>query len=331
MQSVFFINTSREGVVEHPLPLNNNNLLWRLLMPNIIYNYHYTYLITNTTNQMKYIGVRSCSVLPENDSDYMGSSKSLDEAMNNTPEAFTKIIIETFSTRENANADEQRLHEMYDVARNPEFYNLCIAPMGFCMAGRTHSDETRKKMSKKRSPETRAKMSAAMMGRIHSPETRKKLSDSHKGKTLSEEHKKKMSDSKMGKTPSEETRAKMSESQRGRKHSEETLAKMSISQSGEKHHNYGKSLSEEHKKNLSKSNSGEKNAMYGKSHSEKIRKKISESKMGKSLSEEHKKKLSKATSGENNPMYGKKHTEESIKNMSGPPKEKVTQCVTFLL
>jgi len=98
-------------------------------MSNIIY--HYTYIITNMNNQMKYIGVRSCSCLPENDDGYMGSSKILNEVMNETPEYFTKTIIDTFPTREIANINEQWFHEHYDVAQNPKFYNLCIAPMGF--------------------------------------------------------------------------------------------------------------------------------------------------------------------------------------------------------
>ena len=139
-------------------------------MPTDIYYYHYTYIIINTTNQMKYIGVRSCTCLPENDSDYMSSSNILIEAMQETPEAFTKTIIDTFPTREIANANEQWLHETYDVARNPEFYNLCIAPKKFNMCGRTHSKEARKKISesksgaknhnygKKLSDKTRAKM-----------------------------------------------------------------------------------------------------------------------------------------------------------------------------
>ena len=93
-----------------------------------IYTFHYTYIIINTTNQMKYIGVRSCNCLPENDSDYMGSSKILGEAMQETPESFTKTIIDTFPTREIASIDEQRLHEMYDVARNSMFYNQMNAP-----------------------------------------------------------------------------------------------------------------------------------------------------------------------------------------------------------
>jgi hypothetical protein len=166
--------------------------------------YHYTYIITNTTNQMKYIGVRSCSCLPENDDGYMGSSKILGEAMEETPESFTKTIIETFSTRENANADEQRLHEMYDVARNSEFYNLMNAPLGFCTAGKTGKDsywygkhlpeETRKKISESEkgkilSTETKRKMSLAqsgennnMYGKKHSTEIRKKISKSQLGK-----------------------------------------------------------------------------------------------------------------------------------------------------
>ena len=207
--------------------------------------YHYTYIITNTTNQMKYIGVRSCSCLPENDSDYMGSSKSLDEAMNETPLAFTKIIIDTFPTREIANSNEQRLHKHYDVARNSMFYNLVNAPMGFCSAGRTHSDSTKKKMSesakgKPRSAETRKKISEAKMGKKHSPEFCKKMSDS----------------------------------QRGRKHSLETRKKMSIAQSGEKHSQYGKvswnkgiPQTDEVKEKLRKANSGPNNHNYGKPRS----------------------------------------------------------------
>ena len=35
---------------------------------------HYTYLITYTTGK-KYIGVRSCKCLPEEDTNYIGSSK----------------------------------------------------------------------------------------------------------------------------------------------------------------------------------------------------------------------------------------------------------------
>ena len=174
--------------------------------------YHYTYIITNTTNQMKYIGVRSCSCLPENDSDYMGSSKSLDEAMNETPEAFTKIIIETFPTREIANSNEQWLHETYDVARNSEFFNLCIAPMRFCRAGRTHSDSTKKKMSE------------SSKGKSYSAETRKKISDSQRGKVSWN---------------------------KGIPQTDEVKEKLRKAMSGPNNHNYGKKHSAEALENMS--------------------------------------------------------------------------------
>ena len=241
----FFINTDEGVVISNSHILNNNNLTERSLMSNIIYNYHYTYIIINTTNQMKYIGVRSCNCLPENDSDYMGSSKILNEAMEVEPEAFTKTIIETFSTREIANTNEQWLHETYDVARNSEFFNLCIAPKKFNMCERTHSDSTKKKMSE------------SAKGRPRSAETRKKLSDSHKGKTFSEE-----------------TLKKMSDAQRGKKHSLETRKKMSIAQSGENHSQYGKvpwnkgiPHTDEVKEKLRKANSGPNNPNYGKPRS----------------------------------------------------------------
>jgi len=89
-------------------------------MPTVIY--HYTYFITNTTNQMQYIGVRSCSCLPENDSDYMGSSKTLDETMAVEPEAFTKTIIGTFPTREIANDDDIIL--VNDIDEIPDFNGI---------------------------------------------------------------------------------------------------------------------------------------------------------------------------------------------------------------
>ena len=187
--------------------------------------YHYTYLITNTNTQMKYIGVRSCDYLPENDDEYMGSSKILVEAMQETPEVFTKTIIDTFSTREIANTNEQWLHETYDVARNSEFYNLCIAPVGFDNTGKHHSEETRKKISLSNS------------GENCSTATRAKMSAAGKRKTFSSEHRAKISAAQKGKTPSVETRKKLSENHvgmKGKKHSAETRAKMSKSQQGKR-------------------------------------------------------------------------------------------------
>ena len=70
---------------------------------------------------------------------------------------------------------------------------------------------------KKRSEETRKKLSEAKKGKQFSEEHKKKLSEAHKGKSLSEEHKKKLSEAHKGKCLSEETRKKMSEAQKGNK------------------------------------------------------------------------------------------------------------------
>jgi len=230
--------------------------------------YHYTYIIKNTTNNIQYIGVRSCNCLPENDSGYMGSSKSLVEAMKVEPETFTKIIIDTFPTREIANTNEQWLHETYDVARNPEFYNQMNAPLGFCMSGREHSKETKEKMSvstsgknhplygKKRSLETRKNISAAKKGKTkgknnpnygkhHSPEARQKMSDANKGEN----------NHNYGKKRSPETCKKLSAANKGKKRSPETCKKISESlkgkNKGKNNPNYGKHHSAETKLKMS--------------------------------------------------------------------------------
>jgi len=216
-------------------------------MPKNIYTFHYTYIITNTTNQMKYIGVRSCSCLPENDDEYMGSSKILGETLQETPESFTKTIIDTFPTREIANTNEQWLHETYDVARNSEFYNLCIAPKKFYTVGRTHSKEARKK-----------------------------LSDFNKGKTLSKETRKKLSIARRGRIISSETCAKLSYANMGekngmygRKHTEETKKKISANRSsisGKNNPMYGKKHSDESKKKMSAAKKGKKKPPFTEEH-----------------------------------------------------------------
>ena len=165
---------------------------------------------------MQYIGVRSCNCLPENDSGYMGSSKILNEAMKVEPETFTKIIIDTFPTREIANANEQWLHETYDVARNPLFYNQINAPFGFCNAGKHHSKEAKEKMRKFQqgktfSPEARKRMSEARMGKTLSPETRKRMSEAGKGRTFTPEHRKNISAANKGRTHSPAHKKKLSE------------------------------------------------------------------------------------------------------------------------
>lgn len=81
---------------------------------------HYVYLLQNKTDSLKYIGVRSCMTAIEKDP-YMSSSKSATkDYLNNC----VKTILKTFSSREQAVQYEICLHELYDVGRNPEFFNM---------------------------------------------------------------------------------------------------------------------------------------------------------------------------------------------------------------
>jgi hypothetical protein len=62
------------------------------------------------------------------------------------------------------------------------------------------------------------KKSEAGKGRTHSPETKKKISDSHAGIPLSDEHKKKISDTLKDRQFSEEHRERLSVAGKGKKH-----------------------------------------------------------------------------------------------------------------
>ena len=78
--------------------------------------------------------------------------------------------------------------------------------------GKSRSDEVKQKISRAK----RGKPSS-MLGKTHTEETRKKMSESAKGKTFSEETRKKMSESAKGKKLSYKTRMKMSNNKVGNK------------------------------------------------------------------------------------------------------------------
>ena len=95
--------------------------------------------------------------------------------------------------------------------------------------GHRHSAETRAKMSAARSnpsAEYRAKLSAARVGLRPSPEALAKRSASMMGKHLSEETRKKIGAANRGRIPSEETRQKLRDARLGWHHSPETRAKI---------------------------------------------------------------------------------------------------------
>lgn len=80
---------------------------------------HYVYLLQNKNDGKKYIGVRSCKGIIEEDA-YMSSSKWATKAY---LAECTKTILKTFNTRKEAVQYEIYLHNKYDVAVNPEYFN----------------------------------------------------------------------------------------------------------------------------------------------------------------------------------------------------------------
>jgi hypothetical protein len=186
-----------------------------------------------------YIGSRTCNCSPEEDN-YFGSF--YDKIFTPT----NKIILETFDNRVEALDAEIKLHQFYDVARNPHFANQAKqTSTGFSAEGVVRSEEYKKKMSER------------LKGREIKPEWIKKAVESRKGKIDGENN------PFYGKTHTPETRKRIAESLSqtyknegnhpwiGKKHSEESKQKMREAHSGEKNHLYGKTQSEETKRKQS--------------------------------------------------------------------------------
>lgn len=101
---------------------------------------HYVYRITNLKpidERLYYIGVRTVkNQSPENDT-YMSSSKSLKEAIEiHGLENFKKDILSIWSTRKEAVLEEIRLHALFNVSTNKEYYNkVNQTTVGFDTAG----------------------------------------------------------------------------------------------------------------------------------------------------------------------------------------------------
>lgn len=88
--------------------------------------YHYVYEVTNKNSGMRYIGVRSSKTKPELDlgTRYFSSSKTLIRLIEENVGNFEfKILNDKFKTRKEAVAEEIRLHTLYNVGKNPKFYN----------------------------------------------------------------------------------------------------------------------------------------------------------------------------------------------------------------
>ena len=251
----------------------------------------YIYLITDTTNGMKYTGKHHYHIEGQLDPSYHGSGVIIKNIYKKRPETLKEEYIKTCYSEEEMCSDEQYYIKFFKTLW-PYGYNLTEGGDGV----------------------------------IPCEETRKKISDAHKGKPspnkgkpMSEEQKKKLSEVIKEKfIYDEEYRRKISDSMKGKHLSEETRRKISESTSGEKHPMFGKHHSEESKRKISESHkglqAGEKNPMFGKNHSEETRKKMSES--HKNISDETRKKMSKSHKGKPSPNKGKPISEEQKKKLS---------------
>lgn len=134
-----------------------------------------------------YIGVRSCKCSPNEDNQYMGSF------YDKTFKPNQKIIIGTFTTREDALNAEITLHRYYQVDINPHFANKAKQTSTKFVSCGPRSEEFKRKISiakkgKKLTPEHIQKVSLArskkLKGRKFSEQHKKNLSESLKGRKI---------------------------------------------------------------------------------------------------------------------------------------------------
>ena len=157
--------------------------------------YHYTYEVSTsnpTDSRQKYIGVRSSECYPTEDS-YYGSCKSFTEWQKvNGKESLAKKIFAIHQTRELAMEHEIKLHELFDVGTNEMYFNQVRATStGFSNAGNKDihnkiGDALRGRKSplrdRPRTEEVKAKIRQKHIGKVMSPESRAKMSKARLGK-----------------------------------------------------------------------------------------------------------------------------------------------------
>lgn len=200
------------------------------------------YLITNTENAKKYVGITKFS-LEERFSQHIKRGFILTEAIQKYGyQNFSIDLIEEVESAERAYELEKYYIQEYNT-KVPNGYNLTDGGDG--IFGWEATEEYRKECSE-RVKKLHKEKKVGMYGKKHSDETKQKMSLAAKGK---------LKPWLQGRKVSDETRKKISEINKGRILSEETRKKIS-----ENHHNI----------------SGENNPMFGKKHSPETIEKIKE-------------------------------------------------------
>lgn len=165
--------------------------------------YFCVYRISNLVENKHYYGYKSSKIHPSKviGITYFSSSKNesgkqfiADQKEN--PQNYKYKIVQIFNSKEEALSREIKLHNKFDVARNPNFYNKSnqtSTGFSYDWTNKNHSKDTISKISKsnkgktkgrKHTVETCAKRSKSMegknVGKIHSIKSRVNMSLGHK-------------------------------------------------------------------------------------------------------------------------------------------------------
>jgi hypothetical protein len=179
--------------------------------------------------------------------DYRGSFK--DESFD--PDS--KIIMAYSKTAEGAVWFEINFHNVFDVARDPQYANQTKqTSTKFDTTGFSHTEKTKQKLKK------------ARVGKVATKETKQKMREAHLGKTPTEETKQKMREASTGRKHTEEAKQKCKEARTGKTHTEEAKKKMSEAKKGEKHNGFGTRRTDETKQKIRNSLLGDNNPNFNK-------------------------------------------------------------------
>jgi len=198
------------------------------------------YLITNIENKKQYVGITKFS-LEERFSQHIKRGFILTEAIQKYgQQKFSIELVEEVESAERAYELEQYYIKQYDT-KVPNGYNLTDGGDG--IFGWEASEEYRQECSE-RVKQLHKEKKVGMYGKTHSEETKKKMSAASKGKEkpwligrkITEETREKLRQINTGRILSEETRKKISENHHnisgennpmfGKKHSSETIEKI---------------------------------------------------------------------------------------------------------
>ena len=165
----------------------------------------YIYLITDTTNGMKYTGKHHYHIEGQLDPSYHGSGVIIKNIYKKRPETLKEEYIKTCYSEEEMCSDEQYYIKVFKTLW-PNGYNLTEGGEGFIPC-----EEIRKKISEA-CKGLQAGEKNPMFGKNHSEKTKKKMSVSIR-KSMTSDVCKKISDSKKGK-PAHNKGVPMSEEQK---------------------------------------------------------------------------------------------------------------------